>query len=170
MRRRNGKHFLIFVQFSGFQKPWRVGADGGEGPPVPIPNTAVKLISADNTWLEAAREDRQAPTQEKGRAYHGSDTLFFIMYGWLGGEGSCGVDGFFLTYPQQEGCVERHRHTLCAVYTGQHGTVAVSGEMYAKGWGASCPMGSIVCFIHRLMAGLGYRSQARVLGRSVSGI
>ena len=102
MRRRNGKHFLIFVQFSGFQKPWRVGADGGEGPPVPIPNTAVKLISADNTWLEAAREDRQAPTQEKGRAYHGSDTLFFIMYGW---EGSCVVDGFILTYPQQEGCV-----------------------------------------------------------------
>ena len=76
MRRRNGKHFLIFVQFSGFQKPWRVGADGGEGPPVPIPNTAVKLISADNTWLEAAREDRQAPTQEKGRVYHESDTLF----------------------------------------------------------------------------------------------
>ena len=102
MRRRNGEHFLIFVQFSGFQKPWRVGADGGEGPPVPIPNTAVKLISADNTWLEAAREDRQAPTQEKGRAYHGSDTLFFIMYGW---EGSCVVDGFFLTFPQQEGCV-----------------------------------------------------------------
>ena len=81
MRRRNGKHFLIFVQFSGFQKPWRVGADGGEGPPVPIPNTAVKLISADNTWLEAAREDRQAPTQEKRRAYHGSDTLFFIRTG-----------------------------------------------------------------------------------------
>ena len=79
MRRRNGKHFLIFVQFSGFQKPWRVGADGGEGPPVPIPNTAVKLISADNTWLEAAWEDRQAPTQEKGRAYHGSDMLFFIV-------------------------------------------------------------------------------------------
>ena len=53
-----------------------VGVDGGEGTPVPIPNTAVKLISADNTWLEAAREDRQAPTQEKGRAYHESDTLF----------------------------------------------------------------------------------------------
>jgi len=35
-----------------------VGVDCGEGPPVPIPNTAVKLICAHNTWLETAREDR----------------------------------------------------------------------------------------------------------------
>ena len=32
----------------------RVGVDDGEGTPVPIPNTAVKLTRADNTWLEAA--------------------------------------------------------------------------------------------------------------------
>ena len=35
-----------------------VGVDDGEGTPVPIPNTAVKLTRADNTWLEAARDDR----------------------------------------------------------------------------------------------------------------
>ena len=35
-----------------------VGVDYDEGPPVPIPNTVVKLICAENTWLEAAREDR----------------------------------------------------------------------------------------------------------------
>ena len=35
-----------------------VGADCDEGPPVPIPNTAVKLIRAHNTWLVTAREDR----------------------------------------------------------------------------------------------------------------
>ena len=28
-----------------------------EGPPVPIPNTEVKLCSGENTWLETARED-----------------------------------------------------------------------------------------------------------------
>ena len=28
----------------------RVGVDDDEGPPVPIPNTEVKLISADDTW------------------------------------------------------------------------------------------------------------------------
>ena len=35
-----------------------VGVDCGEGPPVPIPNTVVKLTCADNTWLATAREDR----------------------------------------------------------------------------------------------------------------
>ena len=44
-----------------------VGVDGGEGTPVLIPNTAVKLTCADNTWLEAAREDKQMPTQKKRR-------------------------------------------------------------------------------------------------------
>ena len=39
-----------------------VGVYCGEGPPVPIPNTEVKLIRAENTWRETAREDRSAPT------------------------------------------------------------------------------------------------------------
>ena len=39
-----------------------VGADCDEGPPVPIPNTEVKLISVENTWREAARENRTVPT------------------------------------------------------------------------------------------------------------
>ena len=44
-----------------------VGAYDDEGPPVPIPNTVVKLIRAENTWREAAREDRSAPTQSDRR-------------------------------------------------------------------------------------------------------
>ena len=35
-----------------------------EGPPVPIPNTEVKLCRADNTWLATAREDKYSPTPE----------------------------------------------------------------------------------------------------------
>ena len=42
-----------------------VSANGDEDPPVPIPNTEVKLISAENTWLEAARENRAVPTQKE---------------------------------------------------------------------------------------------------------
>ena len=42
----------------------QVGVDSGEGPPVPIPNTEVKLTCAENTWLEAAWEDRKSPTQK----------------------------------------------------------------------------------------------------------
>ena len=39
-----------------------VGVNDDEGPPVPIPNTVVKLIGVENTWREAAREDRSMPT------------------------------------------------------------------------------------------------------------
>ena len=39
-----------------------VGVDCGEGPPVPIPNTEVKLTCAEDTWLEAARKNRSSPT------------------------------------------------------------------------------------------------------------
>ena len=42
-----------------------VGVDYNEGPPVPIPNTEVKLISAEDTWLETARENRSVLTQKK---------------------------------------------------------------------------------------------------------
>ena len=41
-----------------------VGVFNGEGPPVPIPNTEVKLTSADNTCLETDREDRSMPTSK----------------------------------------------------------------------------------------------------------
>ena len=51
-RKKYGKHRI----------PNRVGVDSEEGPPVPIPNTVVKLIRAENTWLEAARENRSMPT------------------------------------------------------------------------------------------------------------
>ncbi len=35
-----------------------VGVNDDEGPPVPIPNTVVKLIRAEDTWRAAARENR----------------------------------------------------------------------------------------------------------------
>ena len=64
---------FLSVQFSGCNPvyPFVVGANGGEGPPVPIPNTEVKLAYADNTWLETAREDRSAPTQTASPAMVG---------------------------------------------------------------------------------------------------
>lgn len=34
--------------------------DGYVAPPVPIPNTAVKHIHAESTWLGTAREDRES--------------------------------------------------------------------------------------------------------------
>ena len=44
--------------------------------PVPIPNTVVKLCSADDTWWEAAWESRSSP--ELKRALTFVSVLFFI--------------------------------------------------------------------------------------------
>ena len=38
------------------------GVYGDEVPPVPIPNTEVKLIHVDNTWLATVREDSSMPS------------------------------------------------------------------------------------------------------------
>ena len=69
------RHFTVFderiprktvVQFSGIdvKKQPIVGVSNGEGPPVPIPNTEVKLTSVDNTLRATVREDRSTPTRE----------------------------------------------------------------------------------------------------------
>ena len=42
-----------------------VRVNGDEGTPVPIPNTVVKLIYGDNTWLATAREDNSTRTQKQ---------------------------------------------------------------------------------------------------------
>ena len=42
-----------------------VGVYDDEGPPVPIPNTEVKLTSAENTCLATDWEDRSMPTQKE---------------------------------------------------------------------------------------------------------
>ena len=55
--------FLLLFSFEGVI-PLIVGVFNGEGPPVPIPNTEVKLTSADNTCLETDREDRSMPTRK----------------------------------------------------------------------------------------------------------
>lgn len=44
-----------------------VGVNDDEVPPVPIPNTAVKLIGAEDTWRAASWENRSMPTQTKAK-------------------------------------------------------------------------------------------------------
>ena len=39
-----------------------VGVDDAEGPPVPIPNTEVKLCGAENSALATGCENREMPT------------------------------------------------------------------------------------------------------------
>ena len=47
----------------------RVSVINAEGPPVPIPNTEVKLCSGENTLRETAREDSSMLTQEERTEY-----------------------------------------------------------------------------------------------------
>ena len=54
----------MLFNFEGENLPKKriVGVNDEEVPPVPIPNTVVKLLGAENTWLETARENRATPT------------------------------------------------------------------------------------------------------------
>ena len=59
-----------------------VGVFNGEGPPVPIPNTEVKLTSADDTCLATSRENRSTPTQSPSERM-GSDFFSPGSFVWL---------------------------------------------------------------------------------------
>ena len=57
-----------------------VSVPNAEGPPVPIPNTEVKLCSAENTYLATGRENRSLPTQKgsMGAQLARRDAFFFL--------------------------------------------------------------------------------------------
>ena len=59
---------MIHVKGSKYYKSdsvFKVGVYGVEVTPVPIPNTEVKLIRVDDTWLVTARETKSVPTLTK---------------------------------------------------------------------------------------------------------
>ena len=66
----------IYILLCGFQSTNsdRFSGDGYEDPPVPISNTVVKLLSADDTWWEAAWESRTLPVFIKAPWSSGQDT------------------------------------------------------------------------------------------------
>ena len=54
----NNQQFKFIYALKRLKLFYIVGVDCDEGPPVPIPNTEVKLICAEDTWLVTARENR----------------------------------------------------------------------------------------------------------------
>ena len=50
-----------------------VSATNAEGPPVPIPNTEVKLCSGENTLRATVREDSSVLTLSRSGAIHSDD-------------------------------------------------------------------------------------------------
>ena len=55
----------MFCSILRILKSLITGVDDDEVPPVPIPNTEVKLISVENTWLVTAWEDRMMPVRKR---------------------------------------------------------------------------------------------------------
>ena len=54
-----GLELILF----NFSKSFLTGVNDEEEPPVPIPNTEVKLLSAEDTWLVTTWENRSVPVQ-----------------------------------------------------------------------------------------------------------
>ena len=57
--------FRLALRFILFKILKIVGAYGNEVTPVPIPNTEVKLIRVEDTWLATARKIRSVPTLKR---------------------------------------------------------------------------------------------------------
>ena len=70
-----------------------VGVDYNEGPPVPIPNTEVKLVCAENTRLATARDDRLAPTLRRI-----TEMWFFFIFQKLKAPSVRGIFSFTLAF------------------------------------------------------------------------
>jgi hypothetical protein len=63
-----------FIQISG--------GNNEKDTPVPIPNTEVKLLSADDTWLETARENRSPPDLYQDPEQQSSGSCFSRQQGF----------------------------------------------------------------------------------------
>ena len=57
---------------------YQCGEDSGEEPPVLIPNTEVKLTSAENTLLETTREHRDLPHTRRKESTQERVFSFFV--------------------------------------------------------------------------------------------
>ena len=82
------------MQFSGNDEERKEnkisGGNGEREPPVPIPNTEVKPLSAESTWLETARENRTLPDSKRLRRVISTQSFFSTpisqSFGWYGGK------------------------------------------------------------------------------------
>ena len=63
----------------------KVSVTNAEGPPVPIPNTEVKLCSGENTLRATVREDSSMLTQSRSGEIHSDD--------WKNGESKTQSNG-----------------------------------------------------------------------------
>ena len=75
--KRKSRFFFAYF-FLSAKKKVRAGVYYGEVPPVPIPNTEVKLTSAEDTWREAAWKNRSSPAPKESR--NGGSFLLSVLF------------------------------------------------------------------------------------------
>ena len=68
----------LMFSFEGTKTPLSGGLSK-EVPPVPIPNTEVKLLSVEDTWRATARENRTLPEQINGRSEYASSVMYIFL-------------------------------------------------------------------------------------------
>ena len=68
--------FSLWLLCFSFQE--KVGVYSDEVTPVPIPNTEVKLIDVDDTWLATTRESRTMPALYLIGSHKASDFLLYV--------------------------------------------------------------------------------------------
>ena len=88
------------------------GVYGDEVPPVLIPNTEVKLISADGTWLDTARESMSTPVS-KTKSSHNSVSFLFYNYSERTIRKRNGEMSDAAIVPVERGAAERLAFTCC---------------------------------------------------------
>lgn len=88
------------------------GVYGDEVPPVLIPNTEVKLISADGTWLDTARESMSTPVS-KTKSSHNSVGFLFYKYSERTIRKRNGEMSDAAIVPVERGAAERLAFTCC---------------------------------------------------------
>ena len=99
------KKVVTLFSFEGTnlrEKRKESGGNGIEDPPVPIPNTEVKLNCVDGTWRVTARESRTLPdyfffTKEFNMWLHGQAVKTPPFHGGIAGSIPAGVTIFIWT-------------------------------------------------------------------------
>ena len=106
------ERLLFNFQGSKLKKQHIVGVSNGEGPPVPIPNTEVKLTSVDNTLRATVREDRSTPTSScSTRVEQITIDEKFCTYNRLGS--CCSIFGDHSSKTQIGGVAQLGEHLPC---------------------------------------------------------
>ena len=65
MKKASAKNYVVQYSVNNDLLKKKVSVTNAEGPPVPIPNTEVKLCSGENTLRETVREDSSMLTSTK---------------------------------------------------------------------------------------------------------